>query len=90
MHVILLSPAPLTTCDQYVWHSNTAGASYILVSVKMLMLQNIYLAWGDNVCIAIGQSKRVLTHATYAWHRSVDGVTDIGYICSQPWVLSKT
>lgn len=66
-------------------HSDSARASYVVATVKMIMMmQNKYLAWGESAHMtAVGNNEHMLTHATHAWHRSVDGVTDIGHICGQ-------
>ncbi len=50
----------------HVMHSDSVGASFASATVKMMMLQNNYLAWGDSVLLAgVGQSEHVLTHATH-------------------------
>lgn len=65
-------------------HSDSARASYVLATVKMMILQNNRLAREDSLHIAgVGQSEHVLTHATHAWHRSVGCMTDVGYMCDQ-------
>lgn len=52
--------------SRHVMHSDSAGASFASATVKMMMLQNHYLAWDDSVLIAdVGQSEHVLTHATH-------------------------
>ncbi len=83
-HIAHACPSHNVSSAVHVLHSESARASYVLATVKMMMLQNGYLAWDNSVRIAgVGQSERVLTHAAHAWHTSVGCVTDIGYICDQ-------